>query len=112
MQQAVTSSTLYPKYAESVDRESAREKLAAKLEAGAEKAHAEQEATRAAEEKASTEDRLREEGDRATAKPRGRAPKKEKSMVEEVVGSTMFRQVARTAAREIVRGMFGTGRRR
>ena len=111
MQQAVTSSTLYPKYAESVDRESAREKLAAKLEAGAEKAHAEQEATQAAEEKASMEDRLRKEGDRA-AKPRGRAPKKEKSMVEEVVGSTMFRQVARTAAREIVRGMFGTGRRR
>ena len=29
----------------------------------------------------------------------------------EVVGSTAFRQVMRTAAREIVRGMFKTGRR-
>jgi hypothetical protein len=33
-------------------------------------------------------------------------------VVEEVVTSTTFRQVARAAAREIVRGMFKTGRRR
>jgi hypothetical protein len=33
-------------------------------------------------------------------------------MVEEVVTSTTFRQVMRTAAREIVRGVLGTGRRR
>jgi hypothetical protein len=32
-------------------------------------------------------------------------------VVEEVVGSTAFRQVMRTAAREIVRGVFKTGRR-
>jgi hypothetical protein len=32
-------------------------------------------------------------------------------VVEEVVTSTTFRQVMRTAAREIVRGMLKTGRR-
>src|SRR4029077_14749881 len=43
MQQSVATSPLHAKYAETVDRESAREKLAAKLEAGAAKARAEQE---------------------------------------------------------------------
>ncbi len=44
MQQAVEASPLHAKYAEAVDRESAREILAAKLEAGAAAARAEQEA--------------------------------------------------------------------
>jgi hypothetical protein len=88
MEAAVKGSPLFAKYAETVDRESAREKLAAKLEAGAAKAEKEGRAP-------------------APSKPR----KKEKSVVEEVVTSTTFRQVMRTAAREIVRGMFKTGRR-
>ena len=46
MEQAVKASPLFAKYAESVDRESAREKLATKLEAGAAKARAEEEARR------------------------------------------------------------------
>jgi DNA helicase HerA-like ATPase len=107
MEQAVQASPLHPKYAEAVDRESARELLAAKLEAGAARAEAEQQPTR----RETTEDTLRREGERAT-RGRPRAPRKEKSVVEEVVGSTAFKQVMRTAAREIVRGMFGTGRRR
>jgi DNA helicase HerA-like ATPase len=92
MEATVTGSSLFTKYAEPIDRESAREKLAAKLEAGAAKAEAEQ----AAQDQPKT--------------PTGRR-KQEKSMVEEVVTSTTFRQVMRTAAREIVRGVFKTGRR-
>jgi hypothetical protein len=97
MEATVKGSPLHAKYAEPIDRESAREKLAAKLEAGAAKAEAEQAAK-----------------DQAKA-PTPKAPparrKQEKSMVEEVVTSTTFRQVMRTAAREIVRGVFKTGRR-
>lgn len=98
MDSAVKASPLYPKYAESVDRESAREKLAAKLEHGATQAQAEQGHQGKVPAPAPA--------------PRGRAPKPQKSMVEQVVTSTAFKQVARTAAREIVRGLFGTGRRR
>jgi DNA helicase HerA-like ATPase len=113
MEQAVKASPLHPKYAESVDRESAREKLAAKLEEGAARARQEQDS----KEQATAEDKLRREAERASrSRPSDgtsrRSTRKEKSMVEEVITSTTFRQVARTAAREIVRGMFGTGRRR
>ena len=101
MDAAVKASPLFAKYAEVVDRESAKEKLAAKVEAGA--AKAEEEA--AAEAKA-------ESAKVPAPKPAPRkSTRKEKSMVEEVVTSTTFRQVMRTAAREVVRGMFKTGRR-
>jgi uncharacterized protein len=33
-------------------------------------------------------------------------------VVEQVVGSSAFKQFARSAGREIVRGLFGAGRRR
>jgi DNA helicase HerA-like ATPase len=97
MDAAVKGSSLFAKYAEPIDRESAREKLAGKLEAGAAKAEAEQAA----------KDQPKAPAPKA---PAGRR-KPEKSMVEEVVTSTTFRQVMRTAAREIVRGVFKTGRR-
>ena len=109
MEAAVTGSSLHAKYAEPVDRESAREILAGKLEAGAEKARAEQEAPARAPAD-SPEERLRREAERAT-RPRPRAARRDKTVVEEVIGSTAFKQVVRTAAREIVRGMFRTGRR-
>ncbi|MCW2760677.1 MAG: ATPase [Marmoricola sp.] len=110
MEQAVKASPLFAKYAELVDRESAREKLAAKLEEGAARARQEQDAN----EQATMEEKLRREADRASSRTRstGRSPRREKSVVEEVITSTTVRQVARTAVREIVRGMFGTGRRR
>src|SRR6188768_2786742 len=57
MEAAVKASPRYAKYAASVDRESAREKLAAKLEAGAAKARVEQEAG----ETATMEEKLRRE---------------------------------------------------
>ncbi|RNL62131.1 DUF853 family protein [Nocardioides marmoriginsengisoli] len=99
MTATVQGSALYAKYATPVDRESARELLAAKLEAGAEKAAAEAGKAAPAPSKA------------APKAPAPRSRKKEKGVVEEVVNSTTFRQVLRTAAREIVRGAFGTGRR-
>ncbi len=113
MEQGVGASSLFAKYAEAIDRESAREMLAEKLEAGAEAARQEQEST----ERATAEEKLRREADKASrSRPSGgttrRSTRKEKSVLEEVVTSTTFRQVARSAAREIVRGMFGTGRRR
>jgi DNA helicase HerA-like ATPase len=109
MEQAVKSSPLFAKYAEPVDRESAHEILAAKLDEGAARARAEQQPADSLEEK------LRREGDRAGSRsPSGspRRPRKEKSMVEQVVTSPTFQRLASKAAREIVRGMFGTGRRR
>jgi DNA helicase HerA-like ATPase len=104
MEQAVKASPLYATYAEPVDRESAREKLAARMDqAAAEDASAQP----APEPPAPSERHLP-----APARPKSqKSQKPQKSVLEEVVGSTAFKQVARTAAREFVRGMFGTGRR-
>ncbi len=98
MTQTVQTSALYAKYATPVDRESAREMLASKLEQGAAKAEA---------EAAQKPDQKPDE----KPAPKKAAKKAEKSVVEDVVTSTTFRQVMRTAAREVVRGMFKTGRR-
>jgi DNA helicase HerA-like ATPase len=97
MEQAVKASPLYARYAEAVDRESAREILAKKLEAGAARAEEEEKAAPPADKKGASHTTSRQ--------------KKQKSVVEQVVTSTAFKQVARTAAREIVRGIFRTGRR-
>ncbi|MFD3512545.1 helicase HerA-like domain-containing protein [Streptomyces sp. NPDC058657] len=85
---AVESSPLYGRYAQAVDRESAYEKLRA-APAAAEPAPA----------------------------PRGTAPEREDpSLVEQVVGSGMFKSLARSIGtqlgREISRSLFGTSRRR
>ncbi|MGI8523088.1 MAG: helicase HerA-like domain-containing protein [Nocardioides sp.] len=92
MEAAVKASPSHAKYAETVDRESAREKLAAKLDAGAKKAEQQQ------------------------AKAPGKAThttttKQQDSVVEKVVRSSEFKYAMRYAARSVVRGMFGTGRR-
>jgi DNA helicase HerA-like ATPase len=90
---SVQASPNNAKYTEAIDRESAYEKLAAKVQAGAEAAQAEEQAKQAPE-------------------PKPRPQKQEKSMVEQVVGSSAFKQFARSAGREIVRGLFGAARRR
>jgi hypothetical protein len=93
MTAAVQGSPNNAKYSQVVDRESAYEKLAAKLAAGARRAEAE-----------------RPEQPRQTGQPR--RERHEMSVVEQVIGSSAFKQFARSAGREIVRGIFGAARRR
>lgn len=91
-------------YAEVVDRESAREILAARLEEGAARAEAEAKAEARAAEEAEVAEAARREPARKPAKD-------EEGLVEQVVTSPAFKDFMRTAAREIARGMFKTGRR-
>jgi DNA helicase HerA-like ATPase len=101
MTAVVTGSSLHAKYATAVDRESAREKLAARLEAGAEKARAEEAAAG--------------KGDSRMSYPKPTTRKapapKENDVVKDIINSPVAKDLMRTAAREIFRGVFGTGRR-
>ncbi|MFG2882833.1 helicase HerA-like domain-containing protein [Streptomyces sp. NPDC048297] len=101
----VRESSLYGRYAQAVDRESAYEKLTAAQE---EKAAAE--GDRAGAEAASAP----RTGGRARAGTK--APEEEPSLVEQVVTSGMFRSLARSVGtqlgREITRSLFGTARQR
>ncbi|GCD89867.1 helicase HerA-like domain-containing protein [Nocardioides sp. LS1] len=99
MAAVVQASPRNAKYATAVDRESAREKLAAKLEAGAAK-QAQDKAQDEAAPKAPS---------KAPSKPR--ATKQDEGLLHDVVTSSAFKDLMRTAAREVVRGMFKTGRR-
>jgi DNA helicase HerA-like ATPase len=94
---AVQASANNAKYSQMLDRESAYEILAAKVQAGAAQAEAEKQ---------------QQEQAKQQEEPRPRAQKQEKSMVEQVIGSSAFKQFARSAGREIVRGLFGSARRR
>ncbi|MGW5775633.1 helicase HerA-like domain-containing protein [Streptomyces sp. NPDC003863] len=93
---AVKASPLYGRYAEAVDRESAYERLTAEQRAAEEAAL---EAAAAEEERA----------------PR-KKQKEEPSLAEQVVGSGIFKSLARSVGtqlgREISRSLFGTARRR
>lgn len=94
LDRAVTSSPLFGRYAQAVDRESAYEKLeAAKSRASA--------------------PALEPEAERRAAKG---ASRREESVVEQVVGSGVFKSLARSIGtqigREITRSLFGTARRR
>ncbi|GAA1825161.1 helicase HerA-like domain-containing protein [Microlunatus capsulatus] len=117
----IAASSLMGRYGTAVDRDSAREMLARKLEAGAATAAAERQAVESREQ-AERDDRARREADERAAResrssgraaPRSRAtPRAERSVVQQVVASSAFKQFARTAGREIVRSLFGTARRR
>lgn len=100
LEAAVKGSPLYGRYAEAVDRESAYEKLTAEQRA------AEAEALRAAAAK---------EAEKERKQGGGRAPKPEPSLTEQVVGSGIFKSLARSVGtqlgREISRSIFGTARR-
>jgi DNA helicase HerA-like ATPase len=91
---AVSGSPLHAKYAEAVDRDSAYERLAKRVDA-------------APEAKAEAPKRSTERSTRSK-----RAPKPEKSTAEKVIESSAFRSAARSAAtvlgREIARSIFGT----
>ena len=96
MTAAVQASPAYAKYSQVVDRDSAKERLAKKLEQGAEK------------EKAAPTP----QAPKAPKAPRApKPPKPQESTVEKVVKSSTFQNAVKYAAREIVRGMFNTGRR-
>jgi uncharacterized protein len=105
MTAVVERSPLRATYAESVDRESARERLAQKLEQGAEKARTESEGDR--QDKV---DYPREPGRRTARKKPSAEPSDD--LVQDIMRSPVARDLARTAAREIVRGVFRVGRRR
>ena len=98
MTAGVQASPLHAKYAQAVDRESAREKLAARLDAGA--AAAKQEPA----------DHL--PYPRRTPAPRRDEQTGSGDLVSDIMRSPVTRDLVRTAAREIVRGVFGVGRRR
>lgn len=104
MKAAVEASPRWATYSEVVDRESAREKLAARLEEGARKA----------EEDARTQEETRQakaERSRRPAPAPAPKPQEDDGLVMDVVTSPVFKDFMRTAAREIARGMFRSGRR-
>ncbi|MDO9381210.1 MAG: DUF853 family protein [Nocardioidaceae bacterium] len=113
----VAASPLTPRYGQAVDRESAREILVARLEAGAEAARAEvekkarvdadAEAARAEDERT---ERLRREVERGSGG--ARRPSTRRTSTRRSTTDTMLGEAGRTLAREIVRGLFRTGRRR
>jgi len=93
----VQASSLLAKYGEPIDRESAREMLAKKLEDGA--------ATHESEQAAAGRSQQPEQH-------RRRSRKEDENVLQQVLGSSMFRSMARTAGREVIRGIFGVARRR
>src|SRR4051794_29945400 len=99
MDAAVKASPGWATYSQVVDRESASERLAARMQAGAEKAAAEAAAKEA------------DEGGTVKPAPKPKASKPEDSTFDKVVKSSTFQYAVKYAAREAVRGMFRVGRR-
>ena len=114
----IAGSALMAKYGQAIDRDSAQEMLARKVEQGA--AAAEEQARASADAEQQTKDQAaaqkeaaaqQKAADRAAATQQRQAPQ-QKSIIEEVAQSSIFKQFVRTAGNEIVRGIFGTARRR
>ncbi len=115
----VAQSALMDRYGEAIDRDSAREMLARKLEAGAATAERERQAAEAArqaelqaKEQAKADEQVRREAERAARPPAPRSRAQPKSVIEQVASSSAFKDFARTAGREIARSIFGTARRK
>jgi uncharacterized protein len=110
----IAASALMVRYGQSLDRDSAHEILARRLQAGAEAAERERwekEAAAQAEAAAKEQAKAQAATERA-ARAQSRSPRsREKSTVEQITDSSAFKQFARTAGREIVRSIFGTARR-
>jgi hypothetical protein len=110
MAAVVTTSPLSGKYAQAIDRESARELLAKRLETGAAKAQAEIDAKERAE--GGEPERISyPEPSRPKSRSRSRAEPERTDGLTEVLQSQAAKQFMRTAAREIARGLFNVGRR-
>ncbi|MFF9626676.1 helicase HerA-like domain-containing protein [Streptomyces griseosporeus] len=103
LDRAVRSSPLYARYAQAVDRESAYEKLTAR------------ETPEAARAPGPPQREAARPSGREPSRPSGREEERP-SVVEQVVGSGMFKSLARSVGtqlgREITRSLFGTARRR
>ena len=115
----IAASALMARYGQPLDRDSAHEILARKLQAGAEEAERERlekeaSARAAADEKERQRAQAQAEREaRAATRAQPRtSQRREKSMVEQITDSSAFKQFARTAGTEIVRSIFGTARRR
>ncbi len=136
----IQASSMMRKYGQEINRESAQEILADKLEEGARNAleqeqmaaqqKAEAAAAKEAEKQAARDQRAadaeaarqRRAAEQEAARQQREAEKEEarrereqrnkKSVIEEVAGSSVFKQFMRSAGREVVRGIFGTARRR
>jgi DNA helicase HerA-like ATPase len=125
----IAQSSLMAKYGVAVDRESAQEILAKKVEQGS--AAAEEEARAAAEAAAKAKEdaagmkeaerqaaAAQREAERQAAAQAKEAERQARieankpSLIEEVAKSSVFKSILRTAGNEIVRGIFGTARRR
>jgi DNA helicase HerA-like ATPase len=103
---AVKGSPAYATYSRAVDRESASERLAARMTAGAEK-QAQERAAKDARQDAPKDAQRSTASRPAPAK----ASKPQDGTFERVVKSSTFQYAVKYAAREAVRGMFGIGRR-
>jgi uncharacterized protein len=110
LRSGIAASPLMARYGAALDRESAREILAAKLEAGAKAAAAERAAEEARDAEEASTGRVRDAA-RSSGVSRSR-PRDRESIVSKVVTSSTFKQFARSAGREIVRSLFSTARRR
>ena len=104
MTAAVAASALQAKYGRPVDRASAYEMLAAKVVVDTAVRPSDEAMPAPAERHVPAPT-----SDSARAPRGGRA---EKTVVEEVLGSAVMRDMARTASREIFRSLFGSARRR
>jgi uncharacterized protein len=112
----IAASSLMARYGAAIDRDSAREMLARKLEAGAQQAEAERQAADAktrADAQAKADAQAQREAERTARAQSTRQPsrRQDKGVLGEIVGSTTFRQVARSATTQIIRSIFGTARR-
>jgi len=95
IQELIDNSELIPEYNKEIDRESAYEILAAKIAEA--KEEEQQEKIKAQRVKAA----------KTSTSRRRASTKKETSMLEELSKNTMVRQVGRTVARELARGLLG-----
>jgi hypothetical protein len=100
VQAAITNSVLYAKYAQEVDRESAYERLSAKVHGTAE------------QDEQDGPDPARAPEPEPARRQRTREPKAEPTIVEQIVASGAFKSFLRSAGSAIGRRMFGTARRR
>ena len=113
----VAMSALMKKYGQAIDRDSAQEMLARKLEQGAAAAQQEQEqAERVKQQDEADKQAAKERTAAARQQPRASQPRassrQPKGTFEQIVSSPLVKSFAGQAGREIIRGLFGSARRR